>query len=297
MSTPPSAPVFSDDGVWWWDGQTWQPALSPDGRMRWDGRQWEPVPGQPIAGQPVPQPSADDTTVGRTIPKVPARLIKVGGAAAAIVALVVMGSLVLTHVLSPAVVSGAGYTVQVPQGWRLYTPDAQCVAAFGHDSSPDVHFCVPYQQGSNQSYSIEVYLGVSLDSINFKPKPPLATPGFGARIPIAFPGSARSEEISCDGLGAGSDPLGSHPWLCWRVPGGQTADSVNSDSPLCGVETPNLNPARQGPFIQLERFVSASHVSRDYLIVLSGYNAPNAGFPEQYCRDFYQVLKSWKWQG
>jgi hypothetical protein len=286
--------------MWWWDGQAWQPAVSTDGRMRWDGRQWQPVPGRPIAGQPVHQASADDTTVGRTIPQVPARLIKVGGAAAAIVALVVIGSLLLTHMLSPAVVSGTGYTVQVPQGWRLYTPDAQCVAAFGHDSAPDVHFCVPYQQGSDQSYSIEVYVGISLDSINFKPKPPLATPGFGARIPIAFPGSARSEEISCDELGGGgSTPPhpNANPWWCWRVPADHQSDSVSSESPLCGAETPNPDLTSNGRFIQLERFVSASHASRDYLIVLSGYHAPRAGFPEQYCRDFYQMLKSWKWQG
>jgi hypothetical protein len=305
MSTPPSGPTFSDDGMWWWDGQAWQPAVSPDGRMRWDGRQWVPIPGQPASEQPIPQRSPADAPAAHTIPKVPARLIKVGGAAAAIVALVVIGSLVLTHGLSSAavsaVVSGRGYTVQMPQGWRLYTPDAQCVAAFGHDSAPDVHFCVPHVDGSDQSYSIEVYVGVSLDAINFKPKPPLATPGFGQRIPIAFPGSARSEEISCDELGgAGSTPPHPNPdpWWCWRVPGGQQSDSVmSSGSPSCGVETPNPDPTSNGRFIQLERFVSASHASRDYLIVLSGYHAPRAGFPEQYCRDFYHLLQSWKWKG
>lgn len=297
MSTPHSGPVFSDDGKWWWDGQNWQPAVSADGRMRWDGRQWQPVPGQPIAGQPVSQPSAGDPMVGRTIPKLPVRLIKVGGAAAAIVALVVIGSLVLTHVLTPAVVSGAGYTVQVPQGWQVITPDAHCIPAFGPNCRPDLGLRAPVQEGSGEGYSIEVYVGASLDAINFKPKPPLATAGFGARIPITFPGSTRSEEISCDDLGEGANRPPGEPMLCWRVPGGQLADSVNSNSPLCGVETPNLNPARYGPFIQLLRFVSASHASHDYLIVLSGYHAPKAGFPEQYCRDFYRFLQSWKWSG
>jgi hypothetical protein len=227
-------------------------------------------------------------------------LIKVAGAATAVLALVAIGSLILTRVLSPTVLSGSGYTVQMPQGWRLYNPDAQCTAAFGHDAAPDVHLCVPYVDGSNQSYAIEVYVGVSLDAINFKPPGSLKTPGFGQRIPIAFPGSARSEEISCDaGAAGGSTPIHptSDPWWCWRVPGGQQSDSVSSDSPLCGVETPNPDPTANGRFFQLERFVSASHASRDYLIVLSGVQAPRAGFPEQYCRDFYRMLQLWKWQG
>jgi hypothetical protein len=305
MSTPPSNSAFSDDGMWWWDGQVWQPAVSPDGRMRWDGRQWQPISGQPISGQPVPLGSPDESTAVHTIPTVPVRFIKIGGAAAAIVALVAVGSLVLTRVLPstvliPAVLTGSGYTAQMPQGWRLYTPDAQCVTAFGHDSAPNVHLCVPNVDGSDQSYSIEIYVGVSLDAINFKPPPPLKTPGFGQRTPIAFPGSARSEEISCDELGGGGSTLphpNPDPWWCWRVPGGQPSDSVSSGSPPCGVETPNPDPTSNGRFLQLERFVSASHASRDYLFVLSGYHGPRAGFPEQYCRDFYRMLQSLKWQG
>lgn len=295
MSTPPSGPAFSDDGVWWWDGQAWQPAVSPDGRMRWDGRQWQPIAGQSIAGQPIPQGSPDDSTVGRTIPTVLPRLIKVGAAAAAIVALVAIGSLILTRVLSPTVLTGSGYTVQMPQGWRLYTADAQCVAAFSRGPASDIHLCVPYVDGSNQSYSITVYVGVSLDAINFKPQGSLKTPGFGQRIPITFPGSARSEEISCDAW-YGSQPT-ADPWWCWRVPGGQQSDSVTSDSPLCGVETLNPDLTVGSQFFQLERLVSASHASRDYLVVLTGNHAPKAGFPEQYCRDFYRMLQSWKWQG
>ncbi len=81
------------------------------------------------------------------------------------------------------------------------------------------------------------------------------------------------------------------------MPGGQQVDSVTSDSPLFGVEDPGSALANgNGYFLQLERSVSASHASRDYMIVLSGYHAPRAGFPEQYCRDFYRLLQSWKWK-
>jgi hypothetical protein len=47
MGTPsqPGAPgpVFSPDGMWWWDGASWKPAISPDGLWRWNGRAWEPA--------------------------------------------------------------------------------------------------------------------------------------------------------------------------------------------------------------------------------------------------------------
>jgi hypothetical protein len=44
-STSPSTPAvqFSDDGEWWWDGQTWQLAYSEDRQWRWLGEGWEPV--------------------------------------------------------------------------------------------------------------------------------------------------------------------------------------------------------------------------------------------------------------
>ena len=35
-----SAPQFSSDGKWWWDGQQWVAAISPDGRYRWTGAAW-----------------------------------------------------------------------------------------------------------------------------------------------------------------------------------------------------------------------------------------------------------------
>jgi hypothetical protein len=293
MSTPQSGPVLSDDGMWWWDGQTWQPAVSADGRLRWDGRQWQPIPGQPMDGQLGAQRSSN-ATLGRTSPLVPTRLIKVGAAALAIVIIVVSGSLLLTRKSSPQIASGTGYTIQIPSGWHVGHPNPNCTSAFAPYQKPEIALCVPYQEGSELVYSIEVYVGFSLDAVNFKPKPPLATPGFGARKPLAFPGSARSEEISCENPLAGSRD--GFPLWCWRVPGGQQADDLNSVSSLCGAEAPNPDPSVNGRFIQLERLVSASHASHDYLIVLSGYHAPRAGFPQQYCRDFYQVLQSWKWQ-
>jgi hypothetical protein len=43
-------PRFSDDGQWWWDGQSWVPALSPDRHWRWSGNVWEPIrPGSASA--------------------------------------------------------------------------------------------------------------------------------------------------------------------------------------------------------------------------------------------------------
>jgi len=43
MVNPPSAPVFSQDGRWYWDGRQWISAISPDGRYRWTGTTWAPV--------------------------------------------------------------------------------------------------------------------------------------------------------------------------------------------------------------------------------------------------------------
>jgi hypothetical protein len=39
---------FSPDGLYYWDGQTWQSTLSPDGRFRWNGSAWVPT-GQTFA--------------------------------------------------------------------------------------------------------------------------------------------------------------------------------------------------------------------------------------------------------
>src|SRR5438067_308685 len=55
---PAGAVQMSDDGNYWWDGQTWRDAAhetppmaqrSGDGTLWWDGRTWRPVPQ---AGQP-----------------------------------------------------------------------------------------------------------------------------------------------------------------------------------------------------------------------------------------------------
>jgi len=55
----PAAVQMSQDGNYWWDGQTWRDASheapptaqrSSDGTLWWDGRTWRPVP------QPTPQP-------------------------------------------------------------------------------------------------------------------------------------------------------------------------------------------------------------------------------------------------
>ena len=45
---------MSADGLYYWDGRTWNSALSPDGRMRWDGVRWVPLASS--AG-PVPAPA------------------------------------------------------------------------------------------------------------------------------------------------------------------------------------------------------------------------------------------------
>jgi len=38
-----SAPQFSNDGKWYWNGQQWVTAISPDGRYQWTGTAWAPV--------------------------------------------------------------------------------------------------------------------------------------------------------------------------------------------------------------------------------------------------------------
>ncbi|HKW69123.1 MAG TPA: hypothetical protein VJP81_00940 [Candidatus Dormibacteraeota bacterium] len=52
----PGAIQLSQDGNYWWDGQTWRDASrevpstaqrSSDGALWWDGRAWRPVPAQP----------------------------------------------------------------------------------------------------------------------------------------------------------------------------------------------------------------------------------------------------------
>lgn len=35
-------PVFSADGMWWWDGREWKSAISPDRMWRWNGQSWVP---------------------------------------------------------------------------------------------------------------------------------------------------------------------------------------------------------------------------------------------------------------
>ncbi|HEY7779317.1 MAG TPA: hypothetical protein VIC85_03810 [Ktedonobacterales bacterium] len=55
----------SPDGVYWWDGQAWQPVpqppagaqRSPDGLYWWDGQTWQPVPGANPTGPMGPLPS------------------------------------------------------------------------------------------------------------------------------------------------------------------------------------------------------------------------------------------------
>jgi hypothetical protein len=38
-----SAPQFSNDHKWYWDGQQWMSAISPDGKYQWTGTAWTPV--------------------------------------------------------------------------------------------------------------------------------------------------------------------------------------------------------------------------------------------------------------
>ena len=45
-SNIPSANRFSQDGLWWWTGESWMPSRSPDGAYaRWDGFRWM-IPSQ-----------------------------------------------------------------------------------------------------------------------------------------------------------------------------------------------------------------------------------------------------------
>jgi hypothetical protein len=295
--------------MWWWDGQAWQPAVSPDGRMRWDGLQWRPIPGQPAS--PL---SVDKRPAGRASPRWLARSIKIAASTAAIIALVAIGSLLIGHLLAPQVVSGPGYTFRVPQGWSSFSQSdvpypcgvaepfergkgkaidiAQRPILPDESWIPDSIICGPHQEGAKDYYGIYVYTGLWLDQLSFKPPSPWATPGYDAKIPFAFPGATRGEEAECSSRGT-------FPMWCWRVPGGQKSDSVDRKPPLCGPETAPLD--QLGPnngvwFQQIGRFISVSHGSRDYLIVLSGYDIPVGGISELHCSGFHQLLQSWKWQ-
>ena len=279
--------------------------------MRWDGWEWRPIPGQPASQQ-----SVDERPRDRAARTWPARSIKLAAPAAAVVVLVAIGALLLGHMLAPQVVSGSGYTFQVPQGWSFYhASDSHLPCGVAAPFSvqgkgkaiditqrpilldvnwtPDSIVCGPHQEGAQDYYAMFVYAGISLDQLSFKPPAPWATPGYDAKIPITFPGATRGEEAEC------SD-IGTFPMWCWHVPGGQKSDSVDRNPALCGPETVPL--AQAGPnngvwFRQIGRFVSVSHASRDYLIVLSGYDVPVSGFPELHCSGFYQMLQHWKWQG
>lgn len=55
VGAPPAGVQMSDDGRYWWDGQTWKDSereappsaqRSSDGSHWWDGKSWRPVPGQ-----------------------------------------------------------------------------------------------------------------------------------------------------------------------------------------------------------------------------------------------------------
>lgn len=267
----------------------------------------------------MPQPTVEHNPAGRAVPSLPARAIKVGAPAAAVLALVAIGSLMLVHMLSPQRVSGSGYAFQVPAGWRWFRPTDDPVRSCGvaqtfrvqrvqgkwkaidtalHPILPDVNWmpdsivCGPHQEGSEEFYGIFVYVGISLDMISFKPPPPWATPGYDSKIPFAFPGGTKGQEAEC------SD-VGTFPMFCWHIPGKQQSDSVDRNPPLCGPEDvdPAQLPVNTGVrFNGIGRFVSVSHASRDYLIVLGGYHVPVSGFPELYCSSFYQLLKSWTWE-
>ena len=41
--------TFSQDGLYWWDGQAWRPAVSQDGRFRWTGTGWVAIPAPTVA--------------------------------------------------------------------------------------------------------------------------------------------------------------------------------------------------------------------------------------------------------
>ena len=52
----------SPDGLYYWDGATWQTTLSHDGRTRWNGSDWVPVSGQGyVPGVSQPQSGREPT--------------------------------------------------------------------------------------------------------------------------------------------------------------------------------------------------------------------------------------------
>jgi hypothetical protein len=64
-ATSPLTAPRSPDGLYWWDGQAWQPVpqptagapRSPDGLYWFDGQTWQPVPGANPTGPMGPLPS------------------------------------------------------------------------------------------------------------------------------------------------------------------------------------------------------------------------------------------------
>lgn len=65
-----SAPGWSPDGHWFWDGLKWNDALSPDGRWRFDGREWQAfsgqrssMPAQPPGQAPVQPPPPEQVVL------------------------------------------------------------------------------------------------------------------------------------------------------------------------------------------------------------------------------------------
>ncbi|TMD08589.1 MAG: hypothetical protein E6J02_04615 [Chloroflexi bacterium] len=45
MGSNPPIVGWSADGLWFWDGLSWNDAISPDGHFRYDGRGWQPFGG------------------------------------------------------------------------------------------------------------------------------------------------------------------------------------------------------------------------------------------------------------
>ncbi|HEY8700985.1 MAG TPA: hypothetical protein VIM08_08490 [Arthrobacter sp.] len=41
MQRKPSFARFSEDKMWWWDGQQWHPAFTPDMKWQFDGVMWQ----------------------------------------------------------------------------------------------------------------------------------------------------------------------------------------------------------------------------------------------------------------